>query len=234
MATRNRKKALEEDPTSRTGNLLNWTLGSSKAAYLSRYRQVCSLKASKLSVPEVNEAIAVLIHMLQPPGIELLEINGKKKLRIEVIALELKQQVTRLAAEERDADMAARAAQASLPESSKADAGLAGELAAAISSARDKTCGFVYLKQWSLKDGTRWYKVGITNNPDRRDAEQNVLPVPSVTLKLIQAHSMDQAAAIERSIHKVLDAQRIRNANNRELFHLSDAQLAALMLAMAD
>jgi hypothetical protein len=126
------------------------------------------------------------------------------------------------------------AAQANLPKSAIADGGLSAALAAAIGSARDKTCGFVYLKQWTLKDGTRWYKVGITNNPDRRDAEQNVLPVPAVTLKLVQTHSMDQAAAIERSIHKVLDAQRIRDANNCELFHLSDAQLAALLLAMAD
>lgn len=109
---------------------------------------------------------------------------------------------------------------------------LADSLTIAIENARNSTGGYVYLKQWSLADGTRWLKIGITNNPARRDAEQNVLPVPAVTLRLIETQSMDQAAAIERAIHQQLAAQKVAGAGNRELFHLDDGQLAALMAAM--
>ena len=30
-----------------------------------------------------------------------------------------------------------------------------------------------------------WVRIGITNNPSRRDSEQNVLPVPGQLLKII-------------------------------------------------
>ncbi|EDY38283.1 hypothetical protein CPCC7001_1162 [Cyanobium sp. PCC 7001] len=43
---------------------------------------------------------------------------------------------------------------------------------------------------------------------------------------------MEQALAIERRIHRELSDKRIEGANNRELFQLSDSDLAALMLAM--
>ena len=114
-----------------------------------------------------------------------------------------------------------------------ADKGFASGLIAAIEDARNQTGGFVYLKQWTLADGTRWFKVGITNNPSRRDTEQNVLPVPAVTLKLMKTQSMDQAIAIEKAIHQQLVAQKVSGAGNRELFHLNDAQLEALMAAMS-
>ena len=78
----------------------------------------------------------------------------------------------------------------------------------------------------------RHLKIGITNNLNRRDVEQNVLPVPAVTLKLMEVQSMDQAAAIERALHQQLTDWKVTGAGNRELFHLDDAQLAALIAAM--
>ena len=116
--------------------------------------------------------------------------------------------------------------------SADADDGLAIDLTAAITKSIEKCCGYLYLKVWVMPDGNRWYKVGITNKPSRRDAEQNVLPVAAVTVKLVQLPSMDHARAAEKAIHLVLDDRRIREANNRELFHLADPQLAALCEVM--
>ena len=48
----------------------------------------------------------------------------------------------------------------------------------------------------------------------------------------MKTQSMDQAAAIERALHQQLAAQKVKGAGNRELFHLDDGQLAALMAAM--
>lgn len=112
--------------------------------------------------------------------------------------------------------------------SAVADHELAIDLTAAITRSIEKCCGYLYLKVWVMPDGNRWYKVGITNKPSRREAEQNVLPVAAVTVKLVQPPSMDHARAAEKAIHLVLDDRRIREANNRELFHLADPQLAAL------
>jgi hypothetical protein len=39
---------------------------------------------------------------------------------------------------------------------------------------------------------------------------------------------MDRARAIEAVIHQVLEEQRITDANNRELFHLSAQQASAV------
>jgi hypothetical protein len=209
-----------------TGNLLQWTEGNCDAAYTSRYQQACRLKIQRLSDPELAEVEAVVEQALEVIWQE------HKIARLEVILLEARQQRERLRAAMESAEMAAIEAQANLPEIQGADNALAASLAAAIEDARNRTGGYVYLKQWTLADGTRWLKVGITNNPSRRDAEQNVLPVPAVTLRLMETQSMEQAAAIERALHQQLAAQKVKGAGNRELFHLDDAQLAALMAAM--
>ena len=70
------------------------------------------------------------------------------------------------------------------------DQRLAANLTAAIGQASKACCGFLYLKAWTLRDGTSWYKVGVTNDPARRDNEQNVLPTSAVTLKLVRLPSM--------------------------------------------
>lgn len=110
--------------------------------------------------------------------------------------------------------MVGNVAQSCLSEFSLADFSLGCTFDTTISSVRYKTCGLVYLKQWSLKDGTLWCKLGIANNANRRDFEQNDLSAHAVTLLLVQIHKMNQAAAIARSIHKVQDAQHIRDAVN--------------------
>lgn len=105
------------------------------------------------------------------------------------------------------------------------------ELASALWNALDTTpptVGFVYLKRWKMPDGSCWFKVGITNNPDRRETEQNVLPVAAETIVCVDVGSMDRAKAIEVVIHQVLDEQRIKDANNRELFFLSTQQASAV------
>ena len=107
------------------------------------------------------------------------------------------------------------------------DEKLVGALLGALNNL-PPSVGFVYFKRWSLPDGNCWFKVGITNNPDRRETEQNVLPVASETIVCIDVGSMDRARAIEAVIHQVLEEQRITDANNRELFHLSVQQSAAV------
>lgn len=209
-----------------TGNLLKWTEGNSEAAYTSRYQQACRLKIQKLNDLELAEVEAVV----QQAQEFIWQEN--KLARLDVVLLETQQQRKRLKLACESAQQAAIEAQVTLPETEGSDNALAYSLAAAIESARNRTGGYVYLKQWSLADGTRWLKIGITNNPNRRDAEQNVLPVPAVTLRLMETQSMDQAAAIERALHQQLNAQKITGAGNRELFHLDDAQLSALMAAM--
>jgi hypothetical protein len=111
-----------------------------------------------------------------------------------------------------------------------ADAALAADLTTAI---RAVTCaGFLVLKQWALPDGITWYAVGITNDPAHRDAEPTALPVPAVTLKLVQLGSMDHARAAEQAIHGVLHAHHICESINCEPFHLTAPQLAALVDVM--
>jgi hypothetical protein len=105
------------------------------------------------------------------------------------------------------------------------------KLASALWHALDTTSptvGFVYLKRWTMPDGSCWFKVGITNNPGRRETEQNVLPVAAETIAGVDVGSIDRARAIEIVIHQVLEEQRIKDANNRELFHLSAQQASAV------
>jgi hypothetical protein len=92
--------------------------------------------------------------------------------------------------------------------------------------------GYLYFKVWVLPDGSRWYKIGISNNPERRHSEQNVLPVPAETISTIRLHSLEHARAVELAFHEVLDGARIRGANNRELFSLKPSQVAAVLGAM--
>lgn len=89
-------------------------------------------------------------------------------------------------------------------------------------------CGYLYFKVWSLPDGSKCYKIGVTNSPSRRDAEQNVLPVKAQSLITQKLSSMEHARAAEAAIHQVLDKNRIRNANNKELFSLKPSQVASI------
>jgi hypothetical protein len=209
------------------GNLLNWTDGKCQAAWTSRYQQAIRLKAAKLTVDEINEASEVVKELIE----RFISDSGKYH-KLCVVLLELKQHLSRILQERSAPGKAKIALQSAVKKGVKIDKDFEDSLKIAIENARNSTGGYVYLKQWSLADGTRWFKVGITNNPNRRDAEQNVLPVPAVTLRLMETQSMDQAAAIERALHQQLAAQKVTGAGNRELFHLDEPQLAALMAAM--
>lgn len=96
-----------------------------------------------------------------------------------------------------------------------------------------KSAGYLYLKQWKLSNSNSWIKVGVTNDPNRRESEQNVLPVPSDTIKMIALKSMDEARRIERAIHEALSDRRVRGASNRELFELGENELESLVRAFA-
>ncbi|CAK6701006.1 hypothetical protein IFHNHDMJ_02980 [Synechococcus sp. CBW1107] len=109
-------------------------------------------------------------------------------------------------------------------------ADLRDELLSAVNNLR--VYAFVYLKRWSLPGGVIWYKIGITNNPDRRDAEQNVLPVPVENLVTVNVGSMERARAIEAAVIRVLNHFRIREAGNRELFEMSNTQAEAVKSAL--
>ncbi|MCS5692610.1 GIY-YIG nuclease family protein [Cyanobium sp. FGCU-6] len=107
------------------------------------------------------------------------------------------------------------------------DLQLAGALWQALDNAAPAV-GYVYLKRWRMPDNSCWFKIGITNNPSRREAQQNVLPVAAETIVCVDVGSMDRARSVEAVVHQVLEEQRITDANNRELFHLSDQQAAAV------
>lgn len=92
--------------------------------------------------------------------------------------------------------------------------------------------GYLYFKCWVLPDDSKWYKIGITNNPSRRESEQNVLPVPAHTLHLIALESTDHARLAEAAFHGVLDHLQIKGAGNKELFHLKPKQVQAVIAAM--
>ncbi|MCP9826272.1 GIY-YIG nuclease family protein [Synechococcus sp. EJ6-Ellesmere] len=93
---------------------------------------------------------------------------------------------------------------------------------------------YVYLKRWSLPGGTAWHKIGITNSPLRREAEQNVLPVPAETLACVNVGDRSKAFAVETAIRRMLIKQNITGAGNRELFHLEEEQVAALLTLLDD
>ena len=93
--------------------------------------------------------------------------------------------------------------------------------------------GYLYFKRWSLAERI-WFKIGITNDPSRRDKEQNVLPVPSETLKVVKLSSMEQARAVESVIHKTLSGRLVRGAKNKELFELSGQEYRAVAKALGE
>lgn len=223
------RKIRQQGAHTATENLLGWTNGTCSAALASRYKQALRINSKKLTLDEVGEAISVVGEL-----ISAFSSSPNQLSRLKVIRLELTQQSARAKKEIQAQQVKAKKALGAIRNtiSNNIDKGFAAGLTAAIKEARNSTGGYVYLKQWTLMDGTRWLKVGITSNPNRRDTEQNVLPVPVVTLRLMETQSMDQAAAIERALHQQLAAQKVTGAGNRELFHLDDAQLAALIAAM--
>lgn len=95
------------------------------------------------------------------------------------------------------------------------------------------SAGYLYLKKWSIDDHT-WFKIGVTNSPNRRDSEQNVLPVPAETLYLVRMDTMDHARAAEKAFHKVLESRRIRGAKNKELFKLSGPDYKSVMIVFGE
>ena len=90
---------------------------------------------------------------------------------------------------------------------------------------------FLYLKKWEV-GGKNWVKIGITNNPSRRDSEQNVLPVPSQLLKIISMPNRKIAEKIEKELLEIYFAKKINGANNRELFELESEDIEDLKSTM--
>jgi len=91
---------------------------------------------------------------------------------------------------------------------------------------------YLYFKCLSLKDGTKWYKLGVTVDLERREREQNLLPVPSQTLEQVSSDSQDAAYAAEKAILKVLEEFKIKDANNRELMELNPTQVKSVINGM--
>ncbi|MCT0230033.1 GIY-YIG nuclease family protein [Synechococcus sp. CS-1324] len=113
------------------------------------------------------------------------------------------------------------------------DPQLAKVLSEAVARAKVRRRNYVYLKSWTLADGTKWYKIGRTNNLERRSVEQNVLPVAAITLGYLETSGVEEAAEIESAILSILDEYRIRGASNKELFHLTGPQLNAMLSVMS-
>jgi hypothetical protein len=149
--------------------------------------------------------------------------------KLDLLIEDLEARVEQLEAENVRASKALQRSQEAAKQFEQAgqDVKLAGALWHALDTV-PPAVGYVYFKRWSMPDGSCWFKVGITNNPDRRETEQNVLPVAAETIVCVDAGSMDRARSVEAVVHKVLEEQRITDANNRELFHLSDQQAAAV------
>ena len=110
------------------------------------------------------------------------------------------------------------------------DIELFNKLETSIEESLNINAGYLYFKQWNLPE-TTWFKIGKTNNPDRRDTEQNVLPVPAQTLYLLKLDSMEQASSVERAILKTLGDRRIIGAKNKELFKLGVSDYKAVIKA---
>lgn len=166
------------------------------------------------------------------------EVNGPAEIywtsasriaKLDLLIEDLHERVQQLVADEKEKNETLKRSKEAAQQFAKAgqDASLAGALWHALDTA-PPTVGYVYFKRWTMPDGSCWYKVGITNNRDRRETEQNVLPVAAETIVCVDVGSMDRARAIEAFIHQVLVKQRITDANNRELFHLGHQQASAV------
>ena len=116
-----------------TGNLLQWTEGSSEAAYTSRYQQACRLKIQKLNDIELAEVEAVV----QQAQSVIWQDNMLR--RLDVVLLEAQQQRKRLKITIESVERAVNEAQAKLPRMEGANNALAANLAAAIENARSRT-----------------------------------------------------------------------------------------------
>jgi hypothetical protein len=152
-----------------------------------------------------------------------------KILKFDLLIEDLEERVIQLESEEKQKVEAVRRSRQAAEQFAQGgqDEKLAGALWHALETT-PPTIGFIYLKRWMMPDNSCWYKVGITNNPDRRETEQNVLPVSAETIVCVDVGSMDRARAIESVIHQILEERRIKDANNRELFHLSIQQASAV------
>lgn len=149
--------------------------------------------------------------------------------KYDILIEDLEERIIQLESEERQKAEALRRSREAAEQFAQVsqDEKLAGALWHALATT-PPTLGFIYLKRWMMPDDSCWFKVGITNNPDRRETEQNVLPVAAETIICVDVGSMDRARAIESVIHQVLEEWRIKDANNRELFRLSAQQASAV------
>jgi hypothetical protein len=155
--------------------------------------------------------------------------TNSRIVKFDLLIEDLEERIIQLESKERQKAEALRRSRVAAEQFVQAsqDEKLAGALWHALETT-PPTLGFIYLKRWKMPDDSCWYKVGITNNPDRRETEQNVLPVAAETIVCVDVGSMDRARAIESVIHQVLKEQRIKDANNREIFHLSTQQASAV------
>lgn len=103
----------------------------------------------------------------------------------------------------------------------------------ALDSCAKESIAYVYFKAWVLPNGLKWYKIGITNDPSRRDNEQNVLPVPAETLSLISLPSIDLARTVETVFHSILNGRNIKGAGNKELFSLNPQEVSSIISALS-
>tara|TARA_Y100000589_G_C27131649_1_gene620828 strand:+ start:272 stop:1534 length:1263 start_codon:yes stop_codon:yes gene_type:complete len=185
-------------------NGINRDLGLSVVPKLKKLKDLASESPSKqqLRIEEINKKIERLYSVINPTKIT--------KLQEELI--QISQQEEELSSFEPDKK-------------------LLGKLNDGIKKALTISCGYLYLKMWSLPEKT-WFKVGITNSPKRRESEQNVLPVPSQTVYLVRLDSMEQAKSVEKAILYALDDRRIKGSSNKELFQLSAQDYKALVMAL--
>lgn len=109
---------------------------------------------------------------------------------------------------------------------------LAKTVGGAVKQSQDESSGFLYFKTWVMSDGHRWYKIGVTTDLERRDSEQNVLPVPATTLHIIRFRHIQHAKVAEQCFHAELQKMRIRGARNKELFSLLPKHVSSIIAAM--
>jgi hypothetical protein len=192
------------------------------------------------AIEDIKEVLSdvdrLLLHVIDSSSYGIKGWNGircgmtsSKIARLKLLRDDLKERRDELLEEARQNDLAKSRAQQAARRFARAgqDSTLASALWHALETT-PSTVGYVYLRRWSMPDGSAWYKVGITNDSARREAEQNVLPVAAETIICVDVGSMDRARAIESVVHQVLKEQQITDANNRELFHLSDQQASAV------
>jgi hypothetical protein len=111
--------------------------------------------------------------------------------------------------------------------------GLTEKLIASCKTTIERDTAYLYLKRWVISEDTKWWKIGITNNIERRETEQNVLPVPAELLACIKCTNMPEAKQLEKAMHWVLKKEMIQGANNRELFILTEPQEDAVIAAFS-